>query len=102
MPVPKINRPIPRFKRPFGTRPGGVAKPELRPVKPKVPGTRDRNRPPRATTDPSISELRKERVRLDAERDRIESDNDFILKPRKRERHRKLVARRAEVREKLA
>ena len=40
--------------RPFGSRPGGTAKPEARAVEPKVPGTTDQPRRPRLTTDPSI------------------------------------------------
>ena len=40
--------------RSFGTRPGGTTKPEARPVKPKTPGTKDRPRRRRLTTDPSI------------------------------------------------
>ena len=39
---------------PFGARPGGVVEPEPRFVMPNVPGTRDRMRPPQATTDPKI------------------------------------------------
>ena len=34
-------------KVPVGARPGGVVKPELHPVKPKVPGTRDSGFPVR-------------------------------------------------------
>ena len=44
-----------RAKRnPFGTRPGGTTKPEGRPVRPKVPGTTDKPRRRRLTTDPNI------------------------------------------------
>lgn len=40
--------------RPFGTRPGAGQKPEARPIKPKLPGTKDKPRRRRLTTDPSI------------------------------------------------
>ena len=53
--MPRVPRPrIPKRKVPFGARKGGRIKPERKPVKPKVPGTRDRMRPPKATTDPKI------------------------------------------------
>ena len=49
-----VHKQVRRRKRPFGTRPGGTTKPERRPVRPKVPGTKDRPRRRRLTTDPSI------------------------------------------------
>ena len=49
--MPKLKKPLrnkerktPKGKRqPFGPFPAGSNKPEARPVRPKVPGTRDRN-----------------------------------------------------------
>ncbi len=41
-------------RNPFGSRPGGTAKPEGRPIRPKVPGTKDKPRRRRLTTDPKI------------------------------------------------
>ncbi len=35
-------------------RPGGTTKPERRPVRPRVPGTKDKPHRRRLTTDPSI------------------------------------------------
>ncbi len=46
-------RSVPK-RNPPGSRPGATAKPEGRPVRPKVPGTTDQPRRRRLTTDPKI------------------------------------------------
>ena len=45
---------MPSFKKPRRIKRPGAVKPEGRPVKPKVPGTTDKPRRRRLTTDPSI------------------------------------------------
>ena len=55
-------RPLRRSKRPFGTRPGGAAKPEARPVRPRVPGTTDSG--PRRTLTSDLKILRARRPKI--------------------------------------
>ena len=45
---------MPYSKRARGIKRPGAVKPEGRPVKPQVPGTRDKPRRRRLTTDPKI------------------------------------------------
>ncbi len=52
-----------RAKRnPYGSRPGGTTKPEGRPIRPKVPGTKDKPRRRRLTTDPRILRGRRPKI----------------------------------------
>ena len=45
---------MPSFKKPRGIKRPGAVKPESRPIRPKVPGTTDKPRRRRLTTDPKI------------------------------------------------
>ncbi len=52
-----------RAKRnPPSARSGGTTKPEGRPIRPKVPGTKDKPRRRRLTTDPKILRGRRPRI----------------------------------------
>ena len=54
-------RSVPK-RNPVGSRPGGTSKPEGRPVRPKVPGTTDKPRRRRLTTDPKILRGRRPKI----------------------------------------
>ncbi len=54
--MPQIMLKFPKRNYPAGVRKGGNVNPEKKPVQPQVPGTRDRIRPPQATTDPEYME----------------------------------------------
>ena len=58
-----VNIPLAQFrhKPPYPARPGGRVSPEAHPVRPKLPGTRDRIAPQGTTSDPKI--LRRRRLR---------------------------------------
>ncbi len=62
MPYSKRPRRRGAKRNPPGTRPGGTSKPEGRPVKPQVPGTRDKPRRRRLTTDPKILRGRRPKI----------------------------------------
>ena len=62
MPYSKKSRRSGARRNPPGTRPGGTAKPESRPVRPKVPGTKDKPRRRRLTTDPKILRRRRRKA----------------------------------------
>ena len=51
---PRMTRSTTRRMYPVGVRKGGDLAPELYPVQPKMPGTRDKMHRPQTTTDPEI------------------------------------------------
>ncbi len=53
---------MPYSKKPRQIKRPGAVKPEARPIRPKVPGTKDRPRRRRLTTDPKILRGRQRRT----------------------------------------
>lgn len=115
MPLSRTPRPLPRRVYPPGVRKGAVVNPERDPVQPEVPGTRDRIRPPQATTDPEVKALRLEMVKLDKELEKLEEEiadthgrkaknwqDHYWSSPKKQARYRKMLERRDAIESQLA